>query len=174
MGLVAMSELDGTPGVSAEEAMAEVAVDNVGEAGFGSLVVDGVDMAVETTPCQGRTSTLYEATLVRDIDKYLRLSDMRVFLVCKGAGDGMRTVDATRHMGARHSLIDAIRFMDDEMPDAEMFLMFGALNGALDMAVTHARGTQVVSIVTPSAVPADVRRSIARTVSRGIEMARLF
>lgn len=119
--------------------------------------------------CLGGSSLFHEVCIIRDIDRYLRLGDLRVVLFADMEGR-CRPIDASDHLNWRKSLIDGLDFVESHMNDIVMYEMHGTWHDYVSVLIVWMRGHPFLSVFVPFEAPATARRQIVADVKRGIAL----
>lgn len=125
--------------------------------------------------CESRGSLLYEATLVRNMLRYLRPDGFSVVISCKGesADGGDRDYDATGAVGTDVPLWRVMDLLDEEIGDFSSSLATLTWRHGLDVSVSHRRGAACLVVSFPPDATASFRRQVTDAIRAAVELSRL-
>lgn len=129
------------------------------------------DVFIERVDCSQNESTLHNVTLMRDIDRYLRLDGRRLLLMSQDESNKVHLVDATDAIGTNKPITESLAFMESVMPNLGMFEMYGTWNDKSDVLIIHVNGADSLFVIVPVEVTAPIRHALVREVKKAIRLA---
>lgn len=129
-------------------------------------------LVVTQLACKSHGSLLYEVSVIRDIDKYLRLDEIQVLLVSQG-DDGVHVLDASERLNGSKGLLEGLELVESKMSSIDMFEIYGVWRGIASVLIVHRRGNPFLSVFVPIDLNPATRRAIVTDVRHGIALSSL-
>lgn len=120
--------------------------------------------------CPQRLSLFCKVSIIRNIDRYLRLEDKQILLMSHD-GEHASIMDATELINGSVSLVDALGFAEANMESIDLFEMHGTWNEMVDVSISHAGESPFMSVFVPMGTNTELRRRIALAVRKGIHLS---
>lgn len=129
------------------------------------------DVWIEKVECSTNMSFLHNVALVKDLDRHLRLEEQRIFIVSQGEGDKVVVSDATGRIGADHSIIDSLEFVESKHHTIGMFEMYGTWEDLCDVLILHINGEESIYVIMPMDTKELMRKQLLSEVRRAVRFS---